>query len=82
MHDVRAGRGDLQPQLDVALQDVTDRCHLLEEAEKQALRKVLVEERSRFCCFATLLRPVVVSPHARPRPLRLPHHRARPRPPS
>lgn len=53
------GRGDLQPQLDVAMQDVTDRCHLLEEAEKQALRKVLVEERSRFCCFASLLRPVV-----------------------
>ncbi|XP_075900266.1 protein MTSS 1-like isoform X2 [Nelusetta ayraudi] len=53
------GRGDLQPQLDVAMQDVSERCHLLEEAEKQALRKALVEERSRFCCFASLLRPVV-----------------------
>ncbi|XP_028298621.1 metastasis suppressor protein 1-like isoform X3 [Gouania willdenowi] len=53
------GRGDLQPQLDVALQDVSDKVVMLEEMEKQALRKALVEERSRFCCFVSLLRPVV-----------------------
>ncbi|XP_026205193.1 protein MTSS 1 isoform X2 [Anabas testudineus] len=53
------GRGDLQPQLDSAMQDVSDKYLLLEETEKQAVRKALVEERSRFCCFVSMLRPVV-----------------------
>lgn len=58
---VRPGRGDLQPQLDSAMQEVSDKFLLLEETEKQAVRKALVEERSRFCCFASMLKPVVVS---------------------
>ncbi|XP_056154025.1 protein MTSS 1-like [Lampris incognitus] len=53
------GRGDIQPQLDSAMQDVSDKYILLEETEKQAVRRVLVEERSRFCCFVSMLRPVV-----------------------
>ncbi|XP_035476409.2 protein MTSS 1-like isoform X2 [Scophthalmus maximus] len=53
------GRGDLQPQLDTAMQDVSDKYLLLEETEKAAVRKALVEERSRFCCFVSMLRPVV-----------------------
>ncbi|XP_034748688.1 protein MTSS 1-like [Etheostoma cragini] len=53
------GRGDLQPQLDSAKQDVSDKYLLLEETEKQAVRKALVEERSRFCCFVSMLKPVV-----------------------
>lgn len=53
------GRGDLQPQLDSAMQDVSDKYLLLEETEKQAVRRALVEERSRFCCFVSMLRPVV-----------------------
>ncbi|XP_067365359.1 protein MTSS 1-like isoform X5 [Channa argus] len=53
------GRGDIQPQLDSAMQDVSDKYILLEEAEKQALRKALIEERQRFCCFVALLQPVV-----------------------
>nr|XP_015828817.2 protein MTSS 1 isoform X1 [Nothobranchius furzeri] len=53
------GRGDLQPQLDSAMQDISDKYLLLEETEKQAVRKALVEERSRFCCFVSMLRPVV-----------------------
>lgn len=55
-----AGRGDIQPQLDSAVQDVTDKYLLLEETEKQAVRKVLTEERARFCVFVSMLRPVVV----------------------
>uniref|UniRef100_A0A3Q1JWJ8 IMD domain-containing protein n=1 Tax=Anabas testudineus TaxID=64144 RepID=A0A3Q1JWJ8_ANATE len=55
----KKGRGDLQPQLDSAMQDVSDKYLLLEETEKQAVRKALVEERSRFCCFVSMLRPVV-----------------------
>ncbi|NXT36133.1 MTSSL protein, partial [Pelecanoides urinatrix] len=54
--------GDLQPQLDNALQDVNDMYLLLEETEKQAVRKALIEERGRFCTFITFLQPVVVSP--------------------
>uniref|UniRef100_H2TDU0 MTSS I-BAR domain containing 1 n=1 Tax=Takifugu rubripes TaxID=31033 RepID=H2TDU0_TAKRU len=53
------GRGDIQPQLDSAMQDVSDKFILLEETEKQALRKALIEHRQRICCFVTMLRPVV-----------------------
>lgn len=58
---VFAGRGDIQPQLDSALQDVNDKYLLLEETEKQAVRKALIEERGRFCTFISMLRPVIVS---------------------
>eukprot|EP00066_Takifugu_rubripes_P014518 XP_011603784.1 PREDICTED: metastasis suppressor protein 1 isoform X6 [Takifugu rubripes] len=54
-----SGRGDIQPQLDSAMQDVSDKFILLEETEKQALRKALIEHRQRICCFVTMLRPVV-----------------------
>ncbi|XP_042340406.1 protein MTSS 2 isoform X6 [Plectropomus leopardus] len=53
------GRVDLQPQLDSAMQDVTDMCLLMEETEKQAVRRALVEERGRFCTFIGFLQPVV-----------------------
>uniref|UniRef100_A0A3Q4HQM4 MTSS I-BAR domain containing 1 n=1 Tax=Neolamprologus brichardi TaxID=32507 RepID=A0A3Q4HQM4_NEOBR len=55
----KKGRGDIQPQLDSAMQDVSDKYILLEETEKQALRKALIEERQRFCCFVAMLRPIV-----------------------
>uniref|UniRef100_A0A3B4DR35 IMD domain-containing protein n=1 Tax=Pygocentrus nattereri TaxID=42514 RepID=A0A3B4DR35_PYGNA len=55
----KKGRGDIQPQLDSAVQDVNDKYLLLEETEKQAVRKVLIEERARFCTFVAMLRPVV-----------------------
>ncbi|XP_043972912.1 protein MTSS 1-like isoform X2 [Gambusia affinis] len=55
----KKGRGDFQPQLNSAMQDVSDKYILLEETEKQALRKALIEERQRFCCFVALLQPVV-----------------------
>lgn len=35
---------------------------LLEETEKQAVRRALIEERGRFCTFITFLQPVVVGP--------------------
>ncbi|XP_037304375.2 protein MTSS 2 isoform X4 [Pungitius pungitius] len=53
------GRVDLQPQLDSAMQDVTDMCLLMEETEKQAVRRALVEERGRFCTVIGFLQPVV-----------------------
>ncbi|XP_067105519.1 protein MTSS 2 [Osmerus mordax] len=53
------GRGDLQPQLDSAMQDVNDMYLLMEETEKQAVRRALVEERGRFCTFISFLQPVV-----------------------
>uniref|UniRef100_A0A4W5RC99 MTSS I-BAR domain containing 1 n=1 Tax=Hucho hucho TaxID=62062 RepID=A0A4W5RC99_9TELE len=55
----KKGRGDIQPQLDSAMQDISDKYLLLEETEKQAVRKALVEERSRFCTIVSMLRPVV-----------------------
>nr|XP_061789180.1 protein MTSS 1-like [Nerophis lumbriciformis] len=53
------GRGDILPQLDCAMQDVSDKYILLEEIEKEALRKALIEERQRFCSFVAMLHPVV-----------------------
>uniref|UniRef100_A0A672SGE7 IMD domain-containing protein n=1 Tax=Sinocyclocheilus grahami TaxID=75366 RepID=A0A672SGE7_SINGR len=55
----RKGRGDFQPQLDSAMQDVNDMYLLMEETEKQAVRRALVEERGRFCTFISFLQPVV-----------------------
>ncbi|KAG7333338.1 hypothetical protein KOW79_003473 [Hemibagrus wyckioides] len=55
----RKGRGGLQPQLDSAMQDVSDMYLLMEETEKQAVRRALLEERSRYCTFISFLQPVV-----------------------
>lgn len=66
------GKGDLQPQLDSALQDVNDMYLLLEETEKQAVRRALIEERGRFCTFITFLQPVVVGPSESKRFLSIP----------
>ncbi|XP_037111075.1 MTSS I-BAR domain containing 2a isoform X4 [Syngnathus acus] len=53
------GRGNLRPQLDSAMQDVSDLYLLMEETEKQAVRRALLEERGRYCAFINLLQPVV-----------------------
>uniref|UniRef100_H2MNM1 MTSS I-BAR domain containing 2a n=1 Tax=Oryzias latipes TaxID=8090 RepID=H2MNM1_ORYLA len=55
----RKGRGNLRPQLDSAMQDVNDLYLLMEETEKQAVRRALLEERGRYCSFISLLQPVV-----------------------
>ncbi|XP_024137090.1 MTSS I-BAR domain containing 2a isoform X2 [Oryzias melastigma] len=55
----RKGRGNLRPQLDSAMQDVNDLYLLMEETEKQAVRRALLEERGRYCSFINLLQPVV-----------------------
>ncbi|XP_043072500.1 MTSS I-BAR domain containing 2a isoform X5 [Puntigrus tetrazona] len=54
------GRGGLQPQLDSAMQDVSDMYLLMEETEKQAVRRALLEERGRYCTFISFLQPVVI----------------------
>ncbi|KAG1936994.1 MTSS1-like protein [Pimephales promelas] len=56
-----SGRGGLQPQLDSAMQDVSDMYLLMEETEKQAVRRALLEERGRYCSFISFLQPVVIS---------------------
>ncbi|XP_034032885.1 MTSS I-BAR domain containing 2a isoform X2 [Thalassophryne amazonica] len=55
----RKGRGNLRPQLNSAMQDVSDLYLLMEETEKQAVRRALLEERGRYCAFINLLQPVV-----------------------
>ncbi|XP_021933252.1 mucin-3A [Zootermopsis nevadensis] len=50
---------ELQRRVETSQQDVTERRHILEETEKQAVRAALVEERSRFCLFVAFLKPVV-----------------------
>ncbi|KAK1789375.1 hypothetical protein P4O66_015304 [Electrophorus voltai] len=56
---VYEGRGDLQPQVDSALQDVSDKYVTLQETERQAVRRALIEERARFCTLVSMLRPAV-----------------------
>lgn len=56
-----AGKTSVQYQLDTAMQEVGDMYVLLEETEKSAVRKALVEERGRFCCLVNLMRPALVS---------------------
>ncbi|XP_062403153.1 protein MTSS 2-like isoform X2 [Sardina pilchardus] len=55
----RKGRGGLQPQLNSAMQDVSDMYLLMEETEKQAVRRALLEERGRYCNFISMLLPMV-----------------------
>lgn len=55
------GKGEVQMQLDSALQDVNTRYAVLEETEKRAVCRALIEERGRFCSFVTMLKPVLVS---------------------
>uniref|UniRef100_A0A8C4R8Q8 IMD domain-containing protein n=1 Tax=Eptatretus burgeri TaxID=7764 RepID=A0A8C4R8Q8_EPTBU len=53
------GKGEMQPALDSALQQVSGSYQLLEDTQTQAVRRVLSEERARFCCFFSMLRPVL-----------------------
>ncbi|GIX72658.1 protein MTSS 1 [Caerostris darwini] len=57
----KVGVIDIRRTLDYALQDVTDKYLLLEEIEKQSVRKALIEERSHFCLFVGYLQPVLES---------------------
>ncbi|XP_073726558.1 protein MTSS 1 isoform X2 [Misgurnus anguillicaudatus] len=56
---VRKGKDEVRMQLDSALQDVNTRYAVLEEVEKRAVCRALVEERGRFCSFVTMLKPVL-----------------------
>ncbi|XP_054706581.1 protein MTSS 2-like [Uloborus diversus] len=57
----KAPKGDAKKTLDSAIRDVNTKYHLLEETEKQALRRALIEERSRYCLFVHCLQPVIDS---------------------
>ncbi|CAG9792468.1 unnamed protein product [Diatraea saccharalis] len=50
---------DAKRRADVCIQDVQERKQQLEEMEEKAVKAALVEERSRFCHFVSLLNPVV-----------------------
>ncbi|XP_053309170.1 protein MTSS 2-like isoform X2 [Spea bombifrons] len=56
---VKKGKDDARMQLDSVLQDVNDKYLLLEETEKRAVYRALVEERGRFCVFVSFLKPVL-----------------------
>ncbi|XP_007907493.1 protein MTSS 1 isoform X2 [Callorhinchus milii] len=55
----KKGKEDVRLQLDCAMQDVNDKYMLLEDTEKQAVCRGLIEERARFCAFVSMLRPVL-----------------------
>ncbi|KAL3059342.1 hypothetical protein OYC64_011296 [Pagothenia borchgrevinki] len=56
---VKKGKGEVRLQLDSALQDVNVRYAVLEEMEKRAVCRALIEERSRYCSFVSMLKPVL-----------------------
>lgn len=56
-----AGKDEARGQLDSALQDVNVRYAVLEETEKRAVCRALIEERARYCSFVSMLKPVLVS---------------------
>lgn len=58
---VSVGKDEARGQLDSALQDVNVRYAVLEETEKRAVCRALVEERARYCSFVSMLKPVLVS---------------------
>ncbi len=60
-HCACVGKDEVRMQLGSALQDVNTRYAVLEDTEKRAVCRALVEERGRFCSFVTMLKPVLVS---------------------
>ncbi|XP_057701250.1 protein MTSS 1 isoform X1 [Corythoichthys intestinalis] len=56
---VKKGKDQARGQLDSALQDVNERYAVLEETEKRAVCRALIEERARYCTFVTMLKPVL-----------------------
>lgn len=56
---VKKGKSEHQERLDAALKLANSQQASFEEQEKRYLKKVLLEERSRYCMLATCFRPVV-----------------------
>ncbi|KAM9814068.1 protein MTSS 1 [Neosynchiropus ocellatus] len=56
---VKKGKDEVRGQLDSALQDVNVRYAVLEETEKRAVCRALLEERARYCSFVSMLKPVL-----------------------
>ena len=56
----KSSKGDhIDPKVDQGLLEVTKSVRSLHEVEKSAVRRVLVEERSRYCTFVACLKPVL-----------------------
>jgi len=51
--------GDFDPKVEQSISDVTKSVRSLHEVEKSAVRRVLIEERSRYCTFVACLKPVL-----------------------
>ncbi|XP_029550993.1 protein MTSS 2 isoform X2 [Salmo trutta] len=56
---VKKGKDEVRGQLDSALQEVNVRYAVLEETEKRAVCRALIEERGRYCAFVSMLKPVL-----------------------
>jgi hypothetical protein len=52
-------RHDTDPKVDQSLAELNKHVRNLHEVEKAAVRRVLVEERSRYCTFIACLKPVL-----------------------
>ena len=52
-------QGEFDPRVEHGLAEVTKAVRSLHEVEKSAVRRVLVEERSRYCTFVACLQPVL-----------------------
>jgi hypothetical protein len=52
-------RHDTDPKVEASLCELNKHVRALHEVEKSAVRRVLVEERSRYCTFIACLKPVL-----------------------
>ena len=54
------GRGDLQGQLDAAVDELRQKVHALQQVERNAVRAAMLEERARYCLFISAIKPLIV----------------------
>jgi len=47
--------------LEAATRETGEKKMIMDNAEKQAVKTVMIEDRSRFCSFAAILKPLVVN---------------------
>jgi len=54
------GRGELQNQLDAAVEELRLKLNAVQEVERNAVRAAMLEERARYCLFIGAIKPLIV----------------------
>jgi len=54
------GRGELQSQLDLAVDDLRQKVNAVYDVERNSVRAAMLEERARYCLFISAIKPLIV----------------------